>query len=234
MCRSQLVDNLSRVRGMLADACRRVGRSEEAVTLVGVTKYVDSRGAGELARAGCLDLGESRPQELVRKAQDLAPLPVRWHLVGHLQRNKVKQVLPYCALIHSVDSLRLLEAIGAHAAATSQQCNILIEVNISGETAKTGIRSDDAAPLLERVRAFPLVSIRGFMGMAAIDATEVQARAQFARLRELRDSLQRQFPEHNLNELSMGMSSDFRAAIGEGATIVRIGSLLFEQRAPYS
>jgi PLP dependent protein len=236
-----IAENLQRVRERIARAAEAAGRRPEEITLVGVTKYVDAQQAAELAAAGCTDLGESRPQELWKKVAEMErggstmppPLPaVRWHLVGHLQRNKVHRTLPLVSLIHSVDSERLLAAINeARAAADDSRgpVDVLLEVNTSGELAKLGIAPSEVEPLIAAAAIFPHVAIRGLMTMAALNAGETVAAHNFADLRELRDRLKANAPpEVLLDELSMGMSGDFDVAIREGATIVRIGSLLWE------
>jgi pyridoxal phosphate enzyme (YggS family) len=235
-----VADNLQRVRERIAAAAAAAGRRADEITLVGVTKYVGPREAAELAAAGCIDLGESRPQELWSKAdalrqaeaqRDEASPPVRWHLVGHLQRNKVRRTVPLVTLIHSVDSERLLAAINEGAAELDPAVapvSVLLEVNTSGESAKHGLAPDDVEPLLAAAPRFPRVAIRGLMTMAALEGGEAVAAGNFAALRELRERLKCVAPDCvKLEELSMGMSSDFEAAIREGATIIRIGSLLW-------
>lgn len=225
-----LVRNLEQIRRRIADAARTSGRTADSVTLVAVTKYVDAAMARTLADAGCHDLGESRPQELWRKAEALVDCPVRWHLIGHLQRNKIAHTLPRVSLIHSVDSLRLAEAIEAEAAGLARPVPVLLEVNISGESAKHGFAPDELAPLGPRLEPLAHVEIRGLMCMASRDSEPDQARREFEQLRLLRDRLRTLWPGHiDLNELSMGMSGDFEAAIAEGATLVRIGSSLFDR-----
>jgi PLP dependent protein len=232
-----IADNLRRVRERIARAAEAAGRSAEEILLVGVTKYVGSQEAAELAAAGCIDLGESRPQELWKKAAELqragpSPTPaIRWHLVGHLQRNKVRRTLPLVSLIHSVDSERLLAEINAVRAETADNpspISVLLEVNTSGEVAKHGLKPDDVAPLLNAAPRYPRVCVLGFMTMAALDGGPATAAKNFAALRELRDRLKPNKPDSVLlNELSMGMSADFEVAIKEGATIVRVGSALW-------
>jgi hypothetical protein len=216
------------------EACRRAGRDRETVRLVGVTKYVSAGLTRLLLAAGCADLAESRPQTLWEKSAALAdhdPTP-RWHLVGHLQRNKIRKTLPLLTLLHSLDSLRLLEAIEAEAATGGFICNALIEVNVAGDPGRTGVMEADATALLEAAAVMPHVRVLGLMGMAAVpdgDATGSVARRQFARLRGLRDELVNRMPTATgLAELSMGMSGDFVEAILEGATLVRVGSALWE------
>jgi pyridoxal phosphate enzyme (YggS family) len=234
-----IADNLRRVQERIAAAAESVGRRAYEITLVGVTKYVSAQEAAELAAAGCLDLGESRPQELWKKASELeragrstAPA-VRWHLVGHLQRNKVRRTLPLVAMIHSVDSERLLAEIDAartEAGDNSPPIGVLLEVNTSGEAAKHGLAPEEVGPLLESAPRYPNVAIRGLMTMAALEGGTDVASRNFARLCELRDRLKPGAPGCvRLEDLSMGMSGDFEVAIREGATIVRVGSLLWER-----
>jgi pyridoxal phosphate enzyme (YggS family) len=233
-----IAENLARVRERITRAAESAGRRGGEVTLVGVTKYVGPGEAAELAAAGCVDLGESRPQELWSKAAALGraavpPSPViRWHLVGHLQRNKIRRTSPLVTLIHSVDSLRLLTAIDQEkrdAADNSPPAAVLLEVNTSGEVAKHGLAPDEVERMLATAPQFPHVSIRGLMTMAALEGGPTVAGRNFASLRELRDRLRPLAPECvHLDALSMGMSGDYEVAIREGATIVRIGSALWE------
>jgi pyridoxal phosphate enzyme (YggS family) len=254
-----IADNLRRVRERIAAAAQSCGRTADEITLVGVTKYVGPSEAAELVAAGCHDLGESRPQELWHKHDELMragglipPVSnVRWHLVGHLQRNKVRRTLPMVSLIHSVDSERLLAAINEVAASGEGEgappsrwsaepplvarqeprlpVRILLEVNTSCEAAKHGLAPDDVAPLLAAASQFPHVRICGLMTMAALEGGPDVAARNFATLRELRDRLKRNTPNRVvLDELSMGMSGDFEVAIREGATIIRVGSALWD------
>jgi hypothetical protein len=224
----RLAENLAAVREQIAQAARRSGRRAESVRLVGVTKYADAAHTRLLAEAGLTDLGESRPQALWRKAEALAGLGVRWHLVGHLQRNKVRRTLPLVRLVHSGDSLRLLEAIHEEAVALGRQSDVLLEVNVSGEQAKHGFASAELEPHLPAIARLSGVRVCGLMAMAGLAGDEGQTRKEFASLRELRDRLRAVAPpEIELGELSMGMSRDFPIAIEEGATIVRVGSALF-------
>jgi pyridoxal phosphate enzyme (YggS family) len=234
LIRARVRENLAAVRGRVDEACRRAGRDPAHVRIVGVTKYVKADLARMLLECGCIDLAESRPQSLWEKADalaDAAPQP-RWHLVGHLQRNKIRRTLPILSLLHSLDSQRLLDGLNAEAALAGRVCELLVEVNLAGDPARTGIAEADVAPLVEAVCRLEHVRVRGLMGMASVPegpaAAEV-ARRQFARLRELRDQLQQRVATAAaLDELSMGMSEDFEEAILEGATLVRIGSALWE------
>jgi PLP dependent protein len=224
-------ENLAAVRAGVADACRRAGRDVGGVTLIGVTKYVDAEVARLLVEAGCHDLAESRPQHLWEKARllaDAVPSP-RWHLVGHLQRNKIRCTLPVAPLIHTLDSLRLLSALEAEAAAIGLTCDVLVEVALSDDPGRSGVRPADAAALAIAAAAAPHVRLRGLMGMAGHpDGAKADARRDFARLRELREQISGDVPPGMMRELSMGMSGDFAEAILEGATMVRIGSALVE------
>jgi pyridoxal phosphate enzyme (YggS family) len=222
------------VQERIATAAESAGRDASEVTLVGVTKYVRVQEAAELAAAGCIDLGESRPKELWNKAGELGSAsghtlpPIRWHLIGHLQRNKLRRTLPLVSLIHSVDSERLLAAIDAEWQSLTAEANalappvhVLLEVNTSGEAAKHGLAPQELEPVLAAAREFPRVEICGLMTMAALEGGLDVAARNFASLRELADRYQ-------LKERSMGMSGDFEVAIREGATLVRVGSALWE------
>lgn len=226
---SRLKDNLARIRQRIADAAVKSGRRPDAVKLIAVTKYVDSQTVQKLFACGQDVFGESRPQMLWDKVDQLKHLPVEWHLIGHLQRNKVIRTLPACQWIHSVDSLRLLRAIDAASSESKRVTNCLLEVNISGESVKHGFDPNQIGTALQLARELPAVSVRGLMGMASQSHAPASIQAQFATLRALRDELDDGATGGSpLTELSMGMSSDFEAAIAEGATMVRIGSILFD------
>jgi pyridoxal phosphate enzyme (YggS family) len=227
--KTRLGENLARIGERIAAAAHRSGRPPTDITLVAVTKYVNANIVPLLVAVGCTDIGESRPQELWSKAESLTNLPVRWHLVGHLQRNKVDRTLPLVSLIHSVDSLRLAQAIDQSAAKSNRHIPALLEVNISADSAKHGVAPAEIEPLLQQLVTLNHVEIRGLMAMASPEGDLDAGRRQFAALRQLRDGLRSVAPPCiKLIELSMGMSGDFEIAIEEGATIVRIGSALFE------
>ena len=223
--RSLLSDRLAAIRDRTAAACARVGRAPETVTLVAVTKTVSPAVAGAVAELGTLDLGESRPQELWKKAE--AVPAARWHLIGHFQRNKIDRTVPLVTLIHSVDSERLLDALDAFGRKRTVPVPILLEVNCSREANKGGFRPEDVPALGEKLRGLTGASVRGLMTMAAHAADPQECRPTFAELRELRDRL-RVATGLALPELSMGMSNDFEVAVEEGATFIRVGSTLFE------
>ncbi|MDB5313393.1 MAG: YggS family pyridoxal phosphate-dependent enzyme [Gemmataceae bacterium] len=223
--RSVLTDRLAAVRGRIAHACRRAGRDPAGVTLVAVTKTVSPRIAAVVAGLGTLDLGESRPQELWKKAE--AVPAARWHLIGHLQRNKLDRTIPLVALTHSVDSERLLAALDAFGRKQSRPVPVLLEVNCSREESKGGFRPEAVSALDERLKPFVGVSVQGLMTMAPYADDLGRCRPVFAELRQLRDQL-RGASGLPLPHLSMGMSNDFEVAVEEGATFVRVGTTLFE------
>lgn len=222
-----LRSRLRSVQDRIARACDRVGRHPSDVVLVVVTKKVSAELAGLLPDLGVLDLGENRPQELWDKAEKL-PQSVRWHLIGHLQRNKVDRTIRLTNLIHSVDSLRLLEAIEEEAKRQDRTIDVLLEINVSGEESKTGLPADALPTLVEPLHKLTRIRVCGLMTMAPQEPPE-QCRPVFRRLRELRDGMQEGVgAAHALVELSMGMSNDFEVAVEEGATMVRLGSVLWE------
>ena len=228
----RIAENHRKVGERIAAACARRGRSPESVTLVAVTKYAELEWVRALAELGARDLGESRPQQLAERAALIEP-PVRWHLIGPLQRNKTRRILPLVSLIHSVDSLRLLEWIGKLAVELQLRPRVLIEVNVSGEEAKHGFAPQQLIDQWDQTLAVHGVELAGLMTMAPYEASEDRQGGVFAGLRELRDRLVSLSPaEMRLPELSMGMSDDFEVAIEEGSTIVRVGSALFEGLTP--
>jgi len=241
--RRHLSENLKRVRDRIQAACARVGRSPDEVTLVAVTKYVGVDVIRQLVELGQLDIGESRVQELTKRAAMLhessarlrgpslmeeGPGP-RWHMIGHLQRNKVRSVLPWVQTIHSVDSLRLAEDMDAEADRLERRIPILMQVNVSDEKTKFGVAVGAAIHLAEQIVTLKHLSLIGLMTMAPLVEDERWGRNCFARLRELLEELRHErFGTPQMRHLSMGMSHDFEWAIEEGATMVRIGSALFE------
>lgn len=221
--------NLERIRDRIAAAAVRAGRSPDEVLLVAVTKTVDIPVVRALVDLGQKDLAENRPQELWRKSEAIPPNGVRWHLVGHLQRNKVRRTLSLTFLIHSVDSLRLAEELNREAERRGLRPQVLLEVNMSREPQKHGFAPEEMEQVLEQIGGLGHLQVRGLMTMAAWHDDPEMTRPTFAGLRELRDRLQQLAPANcQLQELSMGMSHDFEVAVEEGATIVRIGTALFE------
>ena len=217
--------DLQAVRKRIAAACRRSGRDPAEVTLVAVTKYVDFSIAQTLVDLGQRDLAESRPQELWKKAAEVSG-DVRWHLVGHLQSNKIRRTLPVVSMIQSIDRWELADEISREAMKQGAVVRCLLEVKLTDEAAKHGFERHELRSRWMELLQLPGITIEGLMGMAALDAGEEGCRSAFRSLRDLRDILKT--PDHSLPNLSMGMSGDFEIAIEEGATHVRIGSALFE------
>jgi pyridoxal phosphate enzyme (YggS family) len=229
--RERLADNLAKVRERINQACARTGRHADQVKLVAATKYVSASIAMALYDLGCADLGESRPQELWSKSQALAGAKIHWHLIGHLQRNKIRRTLPLVSLIHSVDRDSLITELDSEAAQLGAPAPILLEVNISGDATKHGFSPVQVMETVGKLSTFPHLLVRGLMGMSGLESDEKESRRQFALLRSVRDQLTGAFSD-GAGELSMGMSEDFEIAIEEGATIVRVGSALFHGVLP--
>jgi pyridoxal phosphate enzyme (YggS family) len=227
--RELIAANVAHIRECIAAAAQAAARDPAEIKLVAVSKYVDVATAALLVGAGCRSLGEARPQQLWKKAAAPELAGVDWHLIGRLQRNKIRRTLPLASLIHSVDSERLLAAIDEDAASLGLTSRVLLEVNCSGDATKQGFTAEQVRALLPTIQNYAHLKVGGLMTMAALDGNDAVAHANFAALRTLRDELARQSPPNvNLQELSMGMSGDFEIAIAEGATIVRVGSSLFE------
>lgn len=196
------------------------------VELVAVSKFKPAEAILEAYGAGQRIFGENRPQELAAKAQTL-PADIAWHFIGHLQTNKVKQVVPYATLIHSVDSPRLLAEIDRTARALGKTVDILLEIHIASEATKQGFAPEEAEALARRIGDFPNVRLRGVMGMATFTDDKETVRGEFRRLRALADRLA-DIP--GCDQISMGMSDDWPVAVEEGATLVRIGTRIFGAR----
>jgi pyridoxal phosphate enzyme (YggS family) len=225
----QINDNLQIVRDRIARSAMAASRDPKQIELVAVTKYVGVDITEMVLEAGCHHLGESRPQQLFEKVASPNLANAQWHLIGHLQRNKIRKILPLTHLIHSVDSLRLLRAIDRIGQELQHSARVLLEINCSGDAAKHGLTGAGLFEILPHLADLSHVEVCGLMTMAARQGGEKVAAENFAALRTLRDEAARQAPTGvHLKELSMGMTGDFETAIREGATIVRIGSLLLE------
>jgi pyridoxal phosphate enzyme (YggS family) len=225
-----VADNLNAVRERIAKAAARVGRDPASITLVAVTKTVPVERIREAIEAGHQVFGENRVQEAQDKVQALGR-EVHWHLIGHLQRNKVRFVCQLFDLIHSVDSLPLAREIERRAAQHGIVMPILIQVNIGDETTKSGVALPEALPLVREVAALPHVAIRGLMCIPPALEDPEAVRPYFAQLRALAGQIAAaRLPNVAMTELSMGMSHDFEVAIQEGATMVRVGSAIFGPR----
>lgn len=225
----RLRDNLEQVRTRMAQACQRAGRTPSAVRLVAVTKSGAWPWVEALVRdLGVTDLAENRPQQLQSRAAQLTE-PVTWHLIGQLQTNKAKALLDTVRWIHSVDRFKLLATLDRLASTLPERPRILLEVNVTGETSKAGFAPEELRAGWQQVLECQHLDICGLMTMAELTADPEQARPAFRALRELRDEFVRMSAgQLSLPELSMGMTGDFEVAIEEGATLVRVGSALFQ------
>lgn len=221
-----LVPAVAAVRARIAAACSLVGRADDTVRLVAVTKYVDAGVVSRLAAAGVTDVGENRVPSLLEKRAALGDA-VRWHMIGHLQRNKARRVLPAVDWFHSGDGMRLLTVLDAEIArAERDPLPLLLQVNVSGEDSKGGFSPEELDARWAEIRALEHISVRGLMTMAPFFDDPEEARPVFRTLREIRDeACARGYLD--ARELSMGMSGDFEIAIQEGATMVRIGRILY-------
>ena len=235
--RDQLEKNLVIVRQQMADACRKSGRSTEEVRLIAVTKTVGPQTCNDLISLGCRELAENRPQVLWEKSAVVDPC-VLWHFIGHLQRNKSARTLPLLNTFHALDSLRLAEQLAKDATETTAdksvgKLRVLLELNITQDQTKTGLSPNDAQEVLRRYIETPSLQdgldLCGLMGMSSLGGDDAQTHREFETLRTLRDRWQSEYGI-GLRELSMGMSDDFQIAIEEGSTMVRIGSLLYQDQ----
>jgi len=236
--RGKIESNLKRIRDDIAAACSRRGRDPQDVSIVAVTKTVEFDTIKNLLDAGMTNLGESRVQQLTARAEEMKaylqrrrnPLaaPVRWHMIGHLQRNKVKQAINAAKVIHSVDSLRLAEEINARAEQAGKHAEVMLEVNCSQEPQKYGVAVGATTHLAQLVSTLKCVTLTGLMTMAQISSDPEKARPAFVRLRELFEEIRHEkICSEDFRHLSMGMSQDYGVAVEEGATILRIGTAIF-------
>ena len=219
---------LNDVTARISAAAKECGRAPEDIKLIAVTKTYPVEAMNEAIRLGVTDIGENKPQEIRDKFDNVSP--VNWHLIGHLQTNKVKYIIDRCTLIHSVDSIKLMAEIDRQAQDHNRDIDILIQVNISGEESKSGIAPDELPLLLEYAKNLTNTHVKGLMTIAPkCDIDEVSR--HFSNMKELFDQTAKQsYRNVTMTELSMGMSGDFETAIKHGATMVRIGSLIFGPR----
>ncbi len=223
-----LEERLKSVKEQISRAAEECGRDPRNIKLIAVTKTYPTDVMNEAIRLGVTDVGENKPQEVRNKFGDV--LPVNWHLIGHLQSNKIKYVIDRCTMIHSVDSIKLMQEIENHASTRNRHIDILIQVNISGEASKSGIAPDELPKLLEYAQSLEFVHVKGLMTIAP--KTELgDVSIHFKNMKILFDKTSEEnYKNVTMTELSMGMSGDFKTAIQYGATMVRIGSLIFGER----
>jgi len=235
---TKIPERIKRLRGTIKAACARVDRSPREIKIVVVTKSAFIEDVKKVVQLGLVDLAENRVQRLKKVSTQVAeflakqnndlPEQVNWHMIGHLQRNKVRQVLPIASLIHSVDTLRLAEEINASAAKLNLCPDVLLQVNTSNEPQKYGVPVGAATHLAEQIETLPNLNLVGLMTLAPLTRKKDVVRSCFIRARELAIEMRgEKIVSNRFNELSMGMSSDYEIAIEEGATILRIGSAIF-------
>lgn len=225
-----LKENLQQVEDRIAQACARAGRDRSEVTLIAVSKTKPVEMLQEVYDAGIRTFGENKVQEICEK-YDKLPSDIKWHMIGHLQRNKVRQVIDKAALIHSVDSYRLAQEISVQAQKNNLQMPILIEVNIAQEESKFGISADETIQLVEEIAALPNLKIMGLMTIAPYVEDAEENRLYFRQIRQLSvDIKNKNIDNVSMDVLSMGMTGDYEVAIEEGATMVRVGTGIFGAR----
>jgi len=225
-----IFDNVRKIKQKIREVCLKTGRNPEDVTIVAVTKTVPVERIIEVVKAGIYDIGENKVQELLEKRKSIDN--VRWHFVGHLQTNKVKYIVDFVHLIHSVDSFKLALEIDKRAKRINRVVDVLIEINTSGELTKYGVEPEEALNLVRQISEnCEYVRVKGLMTVAAYLPNPEDVRPMFRTLRELRDEISK-FNLRNveMRHLSMGMSNDYEVAVEEGATIVRIGTAIFGPR----
>ncbi len=225
-----LKDNFETVEKNVATACKRAGRDRSEVTLIAVSKTKPVEMLREVYDAGARDFGENKVQEICEKYDQL-PSDIKWHMIGHLQRNKVKQVIDKAALIHSVDSYRLAQEISVQAQKKGLTIPILVEVNIAGEESKFGISAEDTIQLVEEISVLPNLKIQGLMTIAPYVVDAEENRLYFRQIKQLSvDIKNKNIDNVSMDILSMGMTGDYEVAIEEGATMVRVGTGIFGAR----
>lgn len=225
-----LKENLKNVQNNIKKACERVGRKPEEVTLVAVSKMKPLSDIEELLETGQLEYGENYVQELCDKYENISK-PVHWHMIGHLQTNKVKYIIDKVSMVHSVDSVRLAEAIEKEAAKKDICMPVLIEVNVAGEESKFGLSVEEVLPFLKEISSYEHLQVKGLMTIAPFVANPEENREVFQKLKKLSvDIAAKNINNVNMSVLSMGMTNDYQVAVEEGATMVRVGTGIFGER----
>lgn len=229
-----VAENLNVLRRRVAEAAERVGRKPQEIEIVAVTKQIPVRRIREAVELGLTNIGENKAQELLEKfkelGQEIGGTRISWHFVGHLQTNKVKQIIRFTDLVHSLDRLHLAEEINKRAQQIDRTQSVLVQVNVAEEKEKFGIFPADVVSFIEEVRGFGYLKIEGLMTMAPFFAEAERARPTFRKLKELSDRIKEKYPDLPLKYLSMGMTNDFEVAIEEGSNMIRIGTAIFGRR----
>ena len=225
-----LQENYWTVKEKINEACKKAGRNPEEVTLIAVSKTKQLADIEEVMKTGCVDFGENKVQELCEKEEQVSK-PVHWHLIGHLQTNKVKYIVEKAWLIHSVDSVKLAEEISKQAVKAKRIIPVLIEVNIAGEDSKFGIAKDECIDFIQSVNQLPGIAVKGLMTVPPFVENAEDNRQYFKALKQLSvDIMQKNIDNVCMDFLSMGMSGDYTVAIEEGANIIRVGTSIFGER----
>lgn len=224
-------ENIENVRENIKKACEKSGRKTEDVTLIAVSKTKPAAMLQEAYDCGCRDFGENKVQELVEKWEQM-PKDIRWHMIGHLQRNKVKYIVDKAYMIHSVDSLKLAEEISKEAGKKNITVSILVEINVAGEETKFGTSCEKACELIEEIAKLPNLLIKGLMTIAPYVENAEENRQYFEKIRQIYvDIIHKNIDNVYMDELSMGMTGDYEVAITEGATYIRVGTGIFGERS---
>ncbi len=223
-----ILENINEIKENIKNACEKVGRNPGDVTILAVTKTIDADRINEAVSLGLCDLGENRVQELLSK-YDHVKGPVRWHLIGHLQKNKVKYIADKVCMIHSVESYGLLEEIERQCAKIDKTMDILVEVNVSGEESKSGIEPKEVLDFVKKASSYSHIKVKGLMTMAPFFADSVELHQIFSDLYKISvDISSKKLDNVSMECLSMGMTNDYEIAVEENSTIVRIGTGLFK------
>lgn len=224
-------ENIDGILERIANVCERSGRNPEDITLIAVSKTVNADRAREAVEGGILNLGENRVQELTDKYEKLSDIDVKWHMIGHLQKNKVKYIIDKVELIHSVESVELANEIDKRAAKNNLKANILVELNIGEEESKFGIGEENVYDFIKSLEQFENINVLGIMTVAPFAEAPEEIRWVFKKMKVIFDKLSSMnIKNSNMKFLSMGMTNDFEIAIEEGANIIRIGTALFGER----
>lgn len=227
---TSIKENIAVVEKIIAEECKKAGRPVDDVTLIAVSKTKPAEMIREAYEYGCRDFGENKVQELLDK-YEVMPKDIRWHMIGHLQRNKVKYIVDKVYLIHSVDSLRLAEEISKEAVKKNVCVNILVEVNVANEESKFGTTCEEVRQLVHEIAQLPNICIKGLMTIAPFVEDAEENRAYFQKLRKISvDIMEENNDNISMGVLSMGMTGDYPVAVSEGATYVRVGTGIFGER----
>ena len=228
---NRIAQNVEEVRARIAQAAAKAGRAAEEVTLIGVTKTIAAAEIAQLMAAGVKTLGENKVQELLQKVEEPSLAGAEWHLIGHLQTNKVKYIIDKAALIHSVDSVRLAAEIDRRAELAGKKMDILVEINIADELSKHGVCAGDAEALIGEICKYRNIMVRGLMCVAPFVENAAENRVLFEKMRKIFIDIRRKsYDNVYMDILSMGMTNDYEVAVEEGATMVRVGTGIFGGR----